>query len=215
MPPDDKPRSRLETAEIVAKIIAAILIPTIGGIYTCQRNGTEQTRLSQQASADSQQRQADRLALLLKYLGSETIRERLLGIRVAQYLSAQDLLPAPVIPVLVEIASKGTEDEVKSATQVLQSLPPRVYVHITSEAQRDLAVHAVSALAPIRVLVPAIQMVDSAPNRTQLRYFRDEDLPEAEHIGATLIQTGLQVDLLNLTKEFQGTRGLRGNTFEL
>lgn len=62
------------------------------------------------------------------------------------------------------------------------ALRPRVYLHIVDETQRNAVLPAQRALEEAGFVVPGIELVEAGPNRSEVRFFRTEERPEAERI---------------------------------
>lgn len=227
---DDKPRDKWSKFDIGAKAFAGILIPIIiavlGGIFAdierehnrnqlAQQSKADSDRLEQQSKFDSAQRQADRVALLLKHLASPVSNERLLAIKAAEYFGKENQLPSVLVPVLVEIAAKGTPEEKKAATDALSSLPSRVYIHIPSEQQRNGAKQIQAKLEEQALTVPGIQRVNVAPSSTELRFFKTNERGEAERIVGILKSAGVDARISDLSDRFNESSAIRQNHFEL
>ncbi len=70
-------------------------------------------------------------------------------------------------------------------------VPPRVYIHIASESQRDLATAARSAIRAAGQVVPGIENVGTGPDQTELRYFVESEGELAKAISAELEAAGI------------------------
>ena len=82
---------------VIGTLASGILIPGVLFFLGWQFNRKREQNASEE-------RGADRIALLLKHLASENPRERLLAVKVAQHLSENNLLPSELIPALAAIA---------------------------------------------------------------------------------------------------------------
>lgn len=71
--------------------------------------------------------------------------------------------------------------------------PPRIYIHISDEAQRVSAEAALTALRKAGDLVPGIENVgERSPDRTELRYFRSDELANARELTEVLATAGVE-----------------------
>jgi hypothetical protein len=189
----------LERIESISKILAAIVVPVLlwwlGTSYNDRQQQMEERRITAENSAS-------RLTTLLKNLSSESLRERQIATKIAEYFAKNNQLPPELIPVLIEISLTDPNRSVSSGAvqslaaagdsnktlapaikQALAELPDRVYIHIRDEQQREQAKKLSSVLEQNGFLVPGIERVASGPKRTEVRYF----LPEQQAQGAKKI----------------------------
>ncbi len=106
-----------------------------------------------------------------------------------------------VSPSLILDQKVAKVEELRDALRVKPASPndqitPRVYIHIRSNAQREIAAQLGSQLASaLEVVVPGVQRVTSGPNATELRYFNSANKAEAKTIASFLQQqSGVQVE---------------------
>ena len=65
-----------------------------------------------------------------------------------------------------------------------KELPPLVYIQLRSEAQRDLYAKCAGSLKEAGFRVPNAEILpDKGPQRTEVRYFREAEISEAEKIA--------------------------------
>jgi len=113
----------------------------------------------------------------------------------------------------IQQSIEKAQTELAEATPV--SLKPRVYFHISTEKQRTYAATLAKSIAESdTVIVPGIQRVSQAPNRTELRYFRPAEKSEAEAIATTLRNQGLKVDA-KLIPGYETSTAIRPRHYEL
>ncbi|RZL37856.1 MAG: hypothetical protein EOP35_07410 [Rubrivivax sp.] len=95
-------------------------------------------------------------------------------------------------------------------------LPPRVYLQIGDEADRDVAKRLRSAFASANVLAPGIELVDArhTPDRSDLRYCADKlDASALARVSAVLQQS--RVTVANRPLPPAACRSVRFNHMEL
>jgi cell division protein FtsB len=84
-----------------------------------------------------------------------------------------------------------------ATTKDPNQLPPRIYIHIGDESQRDKAKSAAGSLQQKGYLVPGIENVgpDRAPKLSQLRYYQDDSFGpgDSKDIVSTLEDRGINV----------------------
>jgi hypothetical protein len=225
----------------VSSVLLPLVVAAVGGFYTYLQNKHHDADLAVQKDHEKVTARAQQATQLLVHLASLNDRERLLAIKVAEQLGKDDLLPQELVPVLVETASSDPNATVSSAAQqavaatkqvttvapggsvatqafqpasVLQSLPPRVYVHIRSDNQHSAALTLSSALELAGYNVPGIQKVEIGPTRSELRYFGGSDPNDIAGIGMVLADQHLIVVPTDLSARYKNA-GLRSRHYEL
>jgi len=115
----------------------------------------------------------------------------------------------------LEEAKKSLEKKVKSLEpprdpntgepliQRQEQAPALVYIHITSEDQREKGKQLSQALYGKGLIVPGIERVYTAPSRPQVRFFRREDESQAVQIAEitrSTLRMGIQPTYVGLFK---------------
>jgi len=101
------------------------------------------------------------------------------------------------------------------------TLPPRVYIHISEESQRDFAKTLQATLLNESFLVPGIENIGKKGNRyiptkTEVRYYREEELPGATRLISIIKSQNLGTQLNEVPQKIPGTgRGTRPGHFEI
>lgn len=93
-------------------------------------------------------------------------------------------------------------------------LPPRVYLHIRVEQQRDRARELAKHLETQGFVVPGIERVEAGPTTAELRYYFPGDAQEANEVVALLQAAGLTVSPRHLSGREQ-VPGVRPRLYEL
>lgn len=200
-----------EKAEILSKILAALALPLLLWWLTTSYSNHQKEIEDKRIAAESS---ANRLTTLLKSLSSENVRERQIAVKTAEYFAKRDLLPADLIPVLLELsindpnksvssdainslaavgqANKSLQPEIQ---QALAGLPDRVYIHIREESQREDAKKISQLLVENGFTVPGIERLSVGPTNTEVRYFFPLKQANAARKIAELVnkQTGIFV----------------------
>jgi hypothetical protein len=160
---------------------------------------------------------ASLVIVLLPHLASPENKQNQLAIAVTHYLKEKGELPGELESVLAEIVKGGNmpnsspsdQAKVNAAAAVidipqkseldnrsdLTSLPPRVYMQIPTQAQREMAQSLQSKLRASGFLVPGIENVENkatSPKQTEVRFYRDEDRSEALQVIRILTEAGQQ-----------------------
>lgn len=74
------------------------------------------------------------------------------------------------------------------AEPALAQVAGRVYLHIRAEEQRPQAREIGQRLRAMGYIVPGIERLDQGPPRSQVRYFKKADEPEARRLAAAVGQ---------------------------
>jgi hypothetical protein len=173
-------------------------------------------------------REEERTAIEFQRLSVETIKLTTDQLQQIDRLIAEKA-PASEISGLITQAQKSIDaqsDAIATVTQrppPQQAPPPRVYIHITDEAQRPAAQQLAKKLEQIRiedmaVVVPGIQLVKGFDSKSVLRCFRSQ---ECQPDGSSLVQTinGLlktpQVTFEDLSKTYGQSTAIGPRHFEL
>jgi hypothetical protein len=123
----------VELTKIIVTAIIGVLMPIviliIGNWYTRQKE-----------RANENQRNADRLALLLKHLASDNTSERLLALQVVQYLHSKKEFPPELANTVTAIAFRDTPEVAGAALLILGG---------SSEAPDEVVL--LELLAPLKV----------------------------------------------------------------
>jgi hypothetical protein len=160
---------------------------------------------------------ASLVIVLLPHLASPENKQNQLAIAVTHYLKDKGELPGELESVLAEIVRGGNlsstspsdQEKINAAAAVLDlpqkselenrpdltSLPPRVYMQIATQTQREMAQSIQTRLRASGFLVPGIENVEgkaTSPSQTEVRFYRDEDRNEASQVIRILKEAGLQ-----------------------
>jgi len=183
----------------------------------------ERTEKDEKREGESKQKELEKarnnaalVVVLLPHLASPENKQSQLAIAVTHYLKDKGELPGELESVLAEIVkggnlannSPGDQAKVNAAAAVLDlpekseltnrsdltSLPPRVYMQIATQTQREMAQSIQTRLRTSGFLVPGIENVEgkaSSPKKTEVRFYRDEDRNEALQVIQILKDAGL------------------------
>ena len=198
------------------------------------KNQAERLRLETERAA----RNASLIATLLPYLAGKDPKQLRVSIAVTEYLKEKGELPGELEATLIGIAKNPNIDaaspeqsqEIRAAAAAVidipsksegpndmsaTGLPARLYVQIANESQRALAKELGKFVSDKGFLVPGIENIEkkaSAPAKTEVRYYRDDDLDEANGLIALLLQRN--IDINRSPVKVQGGRA-RPRHFEL
>jgi hypothetical protein len=154
------------------------------------------------------------LVRLMPFLGSDDPDERDKAISVLLTRYPQDEIPGTIQTFLVDFTEKNRRSESASTRQVvantvqrlervphpseslvatLDQLPPRVYIQVSGDSQRDAAKSLQTELRSAGFSAPGIEKVGPAksPPRGEVRYYNDSDQPTAEKLKAALERQGV------------------------
>ncbi|HEX8164146.1 MAG TPA: hypothetical protein VF538_19910 [Pyrinomonadaceae bacterium] len=246
MSSEDKPRDRWSKAEIIVGAVSGILLPivvaVVGGIYTYNQDKNHEANANQEHQNEEVRRRADRATTLLKHFASDSKRERLLAIKVAEQLAKEKQLPDELVPAMIEIAKNDPSAEVSgaateatnkvtevttinqagnletvqsTASQTLAKLPPRVYMHIRNESQRGKAEQIAAKLQERGFIVPGIERLDAGPANAELRYFNGSEPVDTQALVNALNELGLKVNPVDLSNRYKNSTSIRPRHYEL
>lgn len=111
-------------------------------------------------------------------------------------------------------AAPAPGGELKAAREALNSLPPRVYIHVRSDEQRQAAQRLEAELERRGFVVPAINQRERGPASSELRFFRKGEEQKAEEITGVLNEMRADVKLA-YKSGYEDSKGIRLNHFEL
>lgn len=149
---------------------------------------------------------------LVPYLASAEEREWKLALQVTGYLKSRGELPKELESILAGIVRSGANrnntpeqqakvdaaavviDNVQALTKQVNdntpsALPPRVYIQIANEAQRNMAQALQAQLRGDNFIVPGIENIAgkaNAPQNAEVRYYSKDERPEALKVIAAL-----------------------------
>lgn len=216
--------------QILAGMIGGILVPVaIGGVgYLLAES---------EKAASVQALHAERLTGFIDHLASSNPKQQQIAIEIANHLASTNQLPAEIVPTLTRIANQSSNAELAAgaaataliaagqdavSARVVQTAftnsPPRVYIHIATEQQRqqarDLEVYLEEHLRDAKLVVPGIEL-KAGPAATELRYFKQADKATAEAILSAIKAAGLTPGLVDLSANYENSKGIRPQHFEL
>lgn len=223
-------KDRWDKLQILAGVIGGILVPVaIGGVgYLLSES---------EKAAAVQALHAERLTGFIDHLASSNPKQQQIAIEIANHLASTNQLPAEIVPTLTRIANQSNSAELAAgaaataliaagqdavSARVVQTAftnsAPRVYIHIATEQQRQqaraLETYLQGQLREAKLVVPGIEL-KAGPTTTELRYFKKADRAMAETILAAITATGLTPALVDLSANYENSRGIRPLHFEL
>ncbi|MET3127443.1 hypothetical protein ABID42_002558 [Arcicella rosea] len=187
-------------------------------------------------------RNATLVSVLLPYLASQEEKQWRLAIEVTKYLKVQGELPGELESALEGIVSSTSYNTSKVSmnqqakanaaaavidtrsnssqgnTPNLSLLPPRVYIQISTEGQRDETKVIQSALRAKNFLVPGIENVGGKkiglPKLVEVRYCRDEEKDEAFKIIDIIRSKYPNLNINSIPRKISG-KGVRPRHYEI
>ena len=224
------PRDTWSKVSIVASMLTPILIFAFGTLYSVQQDRMEEA-----------QKSADRVTTLVKDLSSDNPNEQLMAIFLLRREKQKhpeevpDELLAGAVPALVNVAVNDTNAEVSKQAQQLvtevtakadpslaesvkssvESLKARVYIHIRGEEQRNAARQISNELEEKDLNVPGIERVDSGPNTTELRYFRQNEATEVNGLVDLLHSLNVPDAQSKYIPGYENSKAMRLRHYEL
>lgn len=233
-------RARYRAVAAVALLLLVLAGAAIAWIQ--QRNSQELLKVEQVALKESEQneklsavveaQEENQLSLrALADLSSDDPARRAEAVTTVKQLAANGKLSTDLLPAIKETIKKNApsnatatlryiDDAVKAAppkpsTDDPVKLPPRVYIHIRDNQQRDMATQIRKGLQTAGYVAPGIQLVaDAGGSGNQLRYFRDGDQPEANNIINILGEKFPNAAAIRV-KGYESSTLIRARHFEL
>lgn len=141
------------------------------------------------------------------------------------FVAALMLFSVNVEAGLRELIHQNVEDADKSYEQTIspieqQSKPFRLWIHVRTESQRNVGEEILKAIADTRlggrrIEKKPLQIVDSAPQESQLRYFKKEDESQATELLAVLRRLIPELKLKDFSRQYSHVRWIKTGHFEL
>ena len=126
---------------------------------------------------------------------------------------------AKQIAALLQVLSNLNGEEVEAAlnSQSAARLLPRVYMQIVNENDRDHAKQIAARLIAEGVLVLGIEVVPkkTGSTKTEVRYYRKADEPEAHKIADVLKNAGQKSARVQYLSQYENDPKIRPNRFEV
>ena len=213
-------------AKTIATILLPIIIALIGWRFT-----------EQQHNIEMQKQYLDRVALLLGDLSSNDSKKRSLAIAYMKHLAVKGEIDTLLSNSLADISIKSVFDDTtydpltaqavkenfgevyKRVSETDSTIDTRIFIHIQSESQRDLARSLTDALKRKGWSVPSIVVVDRILlSRSQLRFFRKRERTEADSIKNYInsLEFGeIDIRLNDLSGFYENSTKLRPKTYEI
>lgn len=224
------PRDKWSKFDIVAGILTPVFIFVFGALISYQQH-----------KADEAAKSADRVISLVKDLKSDKPEEQLTAILMLRREQKKhpeevpDELLTSAVPTLVNIAVNDRNAEVsKQARQFVtevtangdpaladsvksnvQNLPARVYIHIRDEKQRDAARQIENKLEEKDLNVPGIERLDTGPNTTELRFFRQNEAGEVDGVVNLLHTLNVPDAKAKYVPGYENSKAMRIRHYEL
>lgn len=160
--------------DIVLKVMTGVLVPlTIliaGQLVALQQQKNNQATLAQQRQVDLEQRNADRVTNLYKSLASDNPTERILAVRIIEYLAQANQFPAELGPALITVSLSDKDPEVaRAAAEVL----PQAYKS-NPELEKKVVVETQRILKANGYYNGEVDGLNSESTREALRRFQQE-----------------------------------------
>ncbi|RXH57111.1 hypothetical protein [Granulicella sibirica] len=190
-------------SKAIREWIAGLLLPVAIFAYTLSKD-----------RADEQQRELDRVATIIKSLGSTSEAERSLARSYITYLSRHNEAPQEALDLLqanyatastpaesaairqtIETVQQQDTKQAPNTPSVVNNLPYKVFLQIRDNDDRPTAVLVQRALIANNILAPGIELVaDHGPDKNTVFYFHPEDLKEAQTISKKLTDAGIPAE---------------------
>jgi hypothetical protein len=225
--------------------LSTCVVGLITFVYTQHQEEQRQQNEQKQNEIEHARRNASLVTVLLPYLASDKDKEWGLAIEVTKYLKLKGELPGELESalmgvILVQDTTKESSNgqakanaaaavidiptdsmQVNNNVKTISSLPARAYIQISDESQIQLAKSLQTALLKQNFLAPGIENVGRKPNihipnKTEVRYYRDEERTEALRLISILKNLNLGLQINETPQRIPGTgRGTRPRHYEI
>ncbi len=233
-------RARYRAVAAVALFLLVLAGAAIAWIQW--RNSRELTKAEQKAAKESAEndqlsavveaQEENQLSLrVLADLSSDDPERKSEAITTVKQLAASGKLSSDLLPAIKETIQRNAPSNATATLRFIDAavkaappkpnsddavkLPPRVYIHIRDNQQRDTATQIKKGLQNAGYVVPGIQLVSDAQVGNQLRYFRDEDQTDANNIINSLGDLKLANVAAIRVKGYENSTLVRARHFEL
>lgn len=126
---------------------------------------------------------------------------------------------------LGELINKNVEDAASAYDRALPSAQQpanlaQLWIHIRSDRQNNVAQQILDRVAQTRfrqwkVERKPVQKVDSGPRKSQLRYFKKQDQPQAQELFNVLRRLVPDLELSDASGRYDGVAWIRSGHYEL
>ena len=224
----EKTIKTLDVLSKVGSIIIPILIFYFG--YKIQQ---------QQNDYNKEQQKINRVTSLLKSISSENENERNVAFAFSKYLVASNDFPNELVPVFEDLMKTDTnlsvnaqqvlevvktkavsENNVKLADKIekaIQSVTPRIYIHISKEEEREKALILADSLKIMGFIVPGIEKRDySLKQASEFRYFKKDEREKASEIVKIINDLNSEIKMtLKYISGYENSTTIRQFHFEI
>lgn len=201
-PQSSAPRLNLQRLEKLRRLLqygaTAVLVVFVGlialsGYKLKQINDDIEVKKGEMRAKQLELQTADELLAQKKREYDVLDRQWKVASEALQSLSRKNPAQASEVKEAVEQAVERTAER----TPDQSTIPPRIYIHIAREEQRERARGVTRALQAGGYVVPGIENVgDKSPRASQLRHFRNSSEPrDIEDITGQLRKIGVRVSV--------------------
>ncbi|MCH7496511.1 MAG: hypothetical protein IH971_01505 [Candidatus Marinimicrobia bacterium] len=89
------------------------------------------------------------------------------------------------------LATAAKDDGSNEAKRILAEVPVYVFIHIAQEEDREKAeILSDSLVSRLKFIVPGVQLLKTAPQEPEVRYFNDVDKEEATEVAKLMMAVG-------------------------
>ena len=209
--------------DLILQMTATIMIPlSIAGMglyYTrWQQNVNDLKTMIDLVSDDKPERQKYGIAMFEYLLKNDKVPVEFVAAQLdyANNSSDPQLLPAMERALTAAAASNANVQAVFK--EAVERLPSRVFVNVLNEQQRACFSKLLTGLKDndgAAITVPSIAMAKWDGKVNEIRAMNDDDVPKANAIAEWLRNIGFDIQVVNLTKIWDGAKKVRPNTFEI
>lgn len=117
---------------------------------------------------------------------------------------------------LNEQIKQNIDEARKSYEQLVNQEPPRLWIHVRTEQQKQLLKNIADWIKPVSSIeIQPLQLVKEGPKKTQLRFFSSQDKNEADKLLKKLQKIFPQLELQDFSAEYGAMSWMESGHFEL
>ena len=206
-------RGWLEGAANVSQVLSGIALPVVLFIL-----GQQYEDRQRQNEAIEQLRRD--LIDVGNYVTDSDINKQQYRLQIINMMIDRGEQVPPALYNFVQTASVSENIATKQVAAQVLARVPRLFIHIRSDSQRADVTRLVAALGNVelngaKMVVPEVRLVETFPKRSQLRFLKAADGPEAAELLNILKAHIPDLTIRDMSKDFGDKDFAKPRTYEL